>query len=605
MKLKQNSVYIVLLLLLGSFILYLFNRNTTNNSAYIPIEKQSSCISCHQITEGFSPSHSPNKVTCIACHLGNNHSKTKNKAHKGMIAVPGNLSTISKTCAKCHNGIDIRVKKSLMNTMSGIISVDKYVFDENNNLDSLFNIHHLKNLSKADKHLRNKCASCHLGNEKENAAPISQKSRGGGCLACHLNYSDKAKIELQKYHNSDKVNIPKTHPNISLQITDNHCFGCHSRSGRIATNYQGWHETVFRDTLYNNINYKVLDDKRVFIKKIDDVHHKKGLSCIDCHDTNDVMGDGNTYAHQEKAVKVTCKNCHFTSAKTINYNNLNEDEKRIIRLRKKDTTKPFVVTEENRNLINVIAFKKQYHLITKLTDKEMILSKPTESCTREVHKNISCATCHTKWSPQCVSCHTSYNPNSKGYDLLDKKEITGKWIEEGSNFESRFPALGVITNEKEVEKEIKSFAIGMNIHLQKDNDKPTKFHRYFAPISAHTIAKKGANCTTCHLNPATIGYGSGKLILNKNGKFTFKPKYKFAEDGLPQDAWIPFLTENKTGKSTRKNARPFTINEQKRILRVGVCLYCHKENSTTINKVLVDYKSVMRKLNKKCITPNF
>ncbi len=554
--------------------------------------------------QGFSNSHTPNKMTCTACHLGDNSAFAKKKAHQNMLVVPGNLSNVDKTCSKCHLGIDFRVKKSLMNTMSGIISVDKHVFGENDNLDSIFNIHHLNNNTKAESHLRNKCASCHLGNEKTHPAPITEKSRGGGCLACHLNYSDKAKNVHQKYLNSDKEILPKIHPSISLNITDNHCFGCHSRSGRIATNYQGWHETIFRDTLYGNSNFRVLQDKRVFSKQTDDVHHRKGLSCIDCHDAMEVMGDGNTYAHQEQAVKISCKDCHFNQKpKTKLFNELSQADKRILRLRKKDTTTNFVISTSGKVLYNVLKKGKNYQFITKNTNKEFTLTKPANVCSRNVHQNISCSTCHTAWSPQCVSCHTTYDPNDEGYDLLDKNWKMGTWVEKGDLFLAEFPTLGIIT-EEEI-NQIKSFSIGMNIHLKKDTNNKEEFHRYFAPTSAHTISKKGADCITCHLNPATIGYGHGKLELQKTGKFIFKAIYPKDKDGLPIDAWIPFLTENKTGKATRKNARPFSVKEQKKILRIGVCLSCHKNEDKIKSSLLKNYTNTLKNVSEKCILPSF
>ena len=47
----------------------------------------------------------------------------------------------------------------------------------------------------------------------------------------------------------------KMHPSVSLTVSDNHCFGCHSRSGRISTNYQGWHETTIEtDRITDSLN---------------------------------------------------------------------------------------------------------------------------------------------------------------------------------------------------------------------------------------------------------------------------------------------------------------------------------------------------------------
>ncbi len=604
---KSNIFKIAILsitILVLYFVIRLFFIDNITHSEYSPlIQKNSSCISCHTPMTGFSDAHSPSKITCISCHLGNNISLKKEKAHKNMVTVPGNLSNVSKTCAKCHVGIDIRVKKSLMNTMSGIISVDKYLFNENDNLDSLFNIHHLQNKTLAESHLRNKCASCHIGNEKHHPNPITQKTRGGGCTACHLNYSDDGKNEHQKYIASNKLKLPKIHPSLSLKITDNHCFGCHSRSGRIATNYEGWHETIFKDTLYNNPNYRVLEDKRVFEKQPADIHHTKGLSCIDCHDSNDVMGDGQTYAHQEEAVNTNCNDCHFSSdANAVSFSELALDEQRIIKLKKIDTSYLFVYAKKSdKILLNVIHKNETNYLITKNTNQQLLLSKPADNCTKEVHQNINCSTCHTKWAPQCISCHTSFDKNEDGFDLLDKEWNIGTWVEKASDYLAAYPTLGVY--QKKGEKEIKTFAPGMIMHLQKDTKK-TDFHRLFAPISAHTISKKGKNCIDCHNNPVALGYGRGKLSFKK-GRWKFTPKYTLEKDGLPKDAWIPFLKKYSFAKSTRKNARPFTVKEQRTILRVGACLTCHKENSEIANSMLENFKGMLKNKSTDCIIPIF
>ena len=554
--------------------------------------------------QGFAPAHQPNKILCVSCHLGNNVSTIKNEAHHNMVLVPGNLSNASQTCAKCHLGTDIRVKNSIMNTMSGIISVDKYVFNENKDLDSLFNIHHLKDNSFADKHLRNKCASCHIGNEKEYPHPITEKSRGGGCTACHLNYSDKGKIAHQNYIDSDKKELSKIHPSLSLKVTDNHCFGCHSRSGRISTNYEGWHETVLKkEEITDFKKYRILEDSRVFEKKSADIHHTKGLSCIDCHDSFDTMGNGQMYAHQEDAVNVKCTTCHFTNqTKTAQFNDLSIAEQRIIDLKGIDKIYTFVYSEtSNKILLNVIRENNANYLITKNSNKKILLSKPTTNCTKDAHKSLNCNTCHTNWSPQCISCHTKFDANEDGFDLLDKKWKMGKWLESGNDYLAEFPTLGVQT--KNGETKISTFAPGMIMHLEKAN-KNTDFHRLFAPVSAHTTTTKGKSCKTCHNNPVALGYGRGDLYF-KNSKWNFKPKYNLEKDGLPKDAWIPFLKPYQKAKATRKNARPFTIKEQQKILTVGTCFTCHKEQSKVADLILSNFEKTLQNRNKECIIPKF
>jgi len=135
------------------------------------------------------------------------------------------------------------------------------------------------------------------------------------------------------------------------------------------------------------------------------------------------------------------------------------------------------------------------------------------------------------------------------------------------------------------------------------------FQRLFAPTEAHTTQTKGRDCKSCHNNPLALGFGDGKLVYrinDKTGKWVFSPKYQNnIHDGLPEDSWIGFL-KNRTGKvSTRSDVRPFSIEEQKRILQVGACLTCHDENSTLMKESLTDYKGLLKKLSPKCILPTY
>ena len=53
--------------------------------------------------------------------------------------------------------------------------------------------------------------------------------------------------------------------------------------------------------------------------------------------------------------------------------------------------------------------------------------------------------------------------------------------------------------------------------------------------------------------------------------------------------------------TTRANARPFTVEEQKRILLVGACLNCHEENSSIIKESLIDFDKVLNRVSDKCV----
>jgi len=113
------------------------------------------CLACHQGMTGFVAAHEPGTLGCAACHLGDPFTLNKILAHTGMTLTPGNLSIVNRTCgaSNCHGEVEVRLRGSLMNTMSGIVSVDKFVFAENADLNAHFDVAALKH-SPADTHLR-------------------------------------------------------------------------------------------------------------------------------------------------------------------------------------------------------------------------------------------------------------------------------------------------------------------------------------------------------------------------------------------------------------------------------------------------------------------
>ena len=105
-----------------------------------PVER---CITCHDGISNVSPSHPP-EFGCSVCHGGEPESLDKNQAHATLIydpaagtgkRNPSSLSVVEKSCGQlyCHAGHNDenrnhikRVKKSMMNTMAGVISGLRY-----------------------------------------------------------------------------------------------------------------------------------------------------------------------------------------------------------------------------------------------------------------------------------------------------------------------------------------------------------------------------------------------------------------------------------------------------------------------------------------------
>ena len=548
------------------------------------------CLSCHDDMIGLSPVHDPSALGCYSCHRGNPFTLEREKAHDGMLNIPGNLNTAALSCGTvtCHPGIAERVKKSPMNLLSGMIAVNRYVFDEAPQPDGTATVHDLSD-SPADTHLRQLCVSCHLNRKKTETGPIHELSRGGGCNACHLNYaSDRDKTK---------------HPQLNLNVSDGHCFGCHSRSGRISLNYAGWHE-MLADSLDITAEERTrrLADGRITRFVQEDVHHKKGLLCIDCHISYELMGDGRVYGHKEQATVVRCADCHTRNPQIKQYEELDREERTIFNSRGMALhgTETLATAHENRALINVIKTDGRLVLIGKKDGTVHVVKPPADVCASgKAHAHLTCTSCHSAWVPQCIGCHTRYNPDAMARDHLSGREMHGQWEELTGVALAEPPPLGV--REEGAKAHIIPVTPGMILTIDKGKKRKTVYKRLYAPAEPHTVSAAGRSCVSCHWDARTIGYGRGAFYVDQQERIRFAPEYAAREeDGLPEDAWIGFLESPKENRATRMNLRPFTRPEQQRILRVGGCLRCHKNNRTFEKALLTDFKGQYNRRSAVC-----
>lgn len=580
--------------------------------------RREGCVFCHSDVKGFSNSHNPQAIGCFSCHLGNPFTLDKDLAHKNIVVIAGGLETAKITCGanNCHPSIPGRIDNSIMNTLSGMISVNKFVFDEIKNPSGLYNLKQLKD-SPADSHLRNLCVSCHISNAKE-LGPISELTRGGGCSGCHLNYSKEAQIEFEDTYISGRKEKLKFHPSLDINITNNHCFGCHSRSGRISTNYEGWHETnLTAGDVKDDSTYRILEDERVFEFIEADIHYTAGMQCIDCHTSYEIMGDGNLYEHKENQLIVECIDCHSQNFNnTIALEQIDAESKKIAQLRKVDKKgRVFLATNKTKQpLLNTRFENNTPKLDLKLSAKTLELKPPLKVCIEgNWHQNLSCNSCHGSWAPQCIGCHTEYNPDEEGFDLLLNKSRQGIWEEHVGEYFADQPVLGIKIDKKNSKETVDTFIPGMILSLNKNmlgkngNDN-TVFKRLYSPAFSHTVSKNSRSCKSCHNNPLAIGYGRGNLIFNSNndGRWEFLPMYiNNKNDNLPEDAWIGFLTDPEENFATRNYVRPFTLEEQKKILTVGTCFTCHDDNSKIFTYPSKNFEILRSKMSTKCLLPSW
>ena len=592
----------------------LFAENDTLN---VPKnQKIEGCLVCHKSVKGLTESHNPSVIGCSSCHLGDPWTLNKRIAHKSIILVPGNFSNVQQTCGTqdCHFEISKRIMNSLMTTQSGIIGVDKFVFQETNSLNDTFRVDQL-GYSAADTHLRNLCAGCHLGKEKTGQGNPQWHQRGGGCNACHLFYGEEANKSLERMKSKLNPLIREIHPSIDLQVTNDRCISCHSRSGRISLSYEGWNETTLDPKeVKDSGKFRILPDNRVLEYIAPDVHHEKGLACIDCHTSYEIMGTGAHIAHKEDAVKIGCSDCH--PDKKINSMAVPDlpdyESQMIYSLRNFDRKNRVILTKNsNQPILNTrVDSTGQIILTGKLTGKSHLSKLAGQSCKKGAsHNRLSCESCHTKWVPQCIGCHNVYEKGTAGFDLLTDKAIKGTWVEFAGKTFPEPPVMGISTRTGE---QVVGALPGMIMSIDRKSfglKSSESFHRLFAPAPGHTTIKEGRTCKSCHNNPLALGFGRGKLdyqVEGGKGKWIFDPQFeKNRADSLPEDAWTGFLQERKNLAATRYTLRPFNVAEQKRILNVGACLTCHKEKSRVVEQMLENFRNTLNKLSGKCILPSY
>ena len=511
------------------------------------------CVICHgDKTRGFSAGHEFGPGQCTVCHQGEPDATDKATAHHGLVAFPGNLSNAGAVCGGCHRKKVENVAQGLMTTGRGMVSVTRRVFDEPTtgpeDLSAL-------RASPADSLLRKLCASCHLGQEKDKHQLDAVRDRGGGCLACHLNaYPERG------------------HPALTARVSDQRCFGCHSRSARIALGYAGLAEVEKVDLGAEDPGALFrLQDGRLVVKAVDDGHHRGGMGCIDCHTARGLMGWVRGAEYQEQAVDIGCSDCHDNRGPRLGLNDWPADLKGRLR------ALPFAPTPDQQFLstarlgtplwsVEIVAApqggRDVFYLHPKNGGARIRIPQysPESHPLAGAHQRLVCEACHSQWAPQCNGCHLEYSSTDRQWDHLQRQETPGRWQQRRWDVRHGLPTLGVTSEDR-----VSPFIPGMILTLVHPDWDQARFRRFFAATSPHTVGRS-RTCASCHRSPLALGLGRGALARSA-GVWSFEPASESAADGLPADAWTS-LKARQPGGGTRPGERSFTREEIDRILSV-------------------------------------
>ena len=455
------------------------------------------CVSCHvRPDEDPGGAHSRAALGCASCHLGNPLAFDRERAHAGMEPEPGALSTVGSTCGRngCHPREAEKVAASLMARGSGIIGVDRWAFGEipaPETADTMGTLSSRERPTPAEGHLRKLCAGCHLGTRR-GSRDDAIRGNGSGCAACHV----ARRKEGEK----------RPHPAVDVRIGDDRCFGCHSRSGRIALTYQGLFEVEpGQRAALPAESVKSLEDGRPVCRASSDVHLASGLGCVDCHLHTDLMGDGTRRAHEEDQVEITCEACHgpVEPGGETTWGRVADPVSRdLLRLLKeaRPADEPVRLGKRGTPLWNLrpgpdgsgwVLFRK--------SDGKAIPVKRTPRDRNhglKGHERLSCSACHAAWAPLCTTCHTSFDPAGKQWDFPAAAETPGRWTEKSEGYGAGPPALAVGSDGR-----IVPAIPGMLMSLAAGASGERTL-RLYAPVEPHSTGARARTCASCHARGA-------------------------------------------------------------------------------------------------------
>jgi hypothetical protein len=594
-----------------SFIIFMFIGITwALFSCNTGLKNQSSCVSCHQGLEPASDTH----PICVDCHGGNPKSEDKRVSHQTMLGPinPSDPKFWAQTCGRCHLYQLDRVRANIMFTNTGMIkdiqetwegedgrlygARPENVFSAKGVPLDLHGVSQLNNL--AGELYRKFCSQCHVGitaNEKY------ATSHASGCAACHFPYNDTAVYRGNDPNIKGRWPYSKTHRLAALPGNDV-CLRCHNRSSRMAFTYQGLSEdnTSLVPTRNGLPGPRIFSGARNITYITEDIHFTKGMDCIDCHTSRDVMGDGYAYENAYRQTETTCEDCHGSGSKRPLFQTIVRENDEAVRESNSYAIKmrpgmKMIVTGKSRKYSNVFYQSGKVYVLGKRSGK--LYQSPVITGTPEHaiagHERLECYTCHSRAVPQCFGCHTRYDQTRLGMDYIKNRKTKGKFSET-EDWRKLYPFSLALDQQGKISPVVPGSQTFVTVIDEYGRTTQSEYvarfkgkHQLrFAPFYSHNTGVTAVGCSQCHANPAFLGFG--QHVINGNSIQATMLSEKSSKE--PLDGFLVMKKGKVSAFSaiTRENSRPLNTSEIKRILAVNQCLVCHDDPKDPIYQKPLD-----------------
>ena len=520
-----------------------------------------------------------------------------------------------KSCGACHLYQLGRMRSNLMYTNTGMIKNIQLTWEgENGRLyagrgDSVFDAkgkeRRLENVAELD-HIsgelyRKFCSQCHVGIETPD---VYSASHASGCAACHFPYNDTATYKGNDPTIGGKNSYSASHK--MEKLPDNQvCFRCHNRSGRIALSYEGLNDgnNSLVPTRNGLPGPKIISGGRNATRIAPDVHFAAGMDCIDCHTSQDLIGDGYAYENMYLQTEISCEDCHG-GVKAPRYRAITRESDEALRESKSYVLQirpemKMLLTAKGRTYSNVFYQDGIVFVLGKRSGKlfksKVITGTPEHTVVG--HGRLECIACHTRTVAQCYGCHTTYDKTKIGMDFIKGVESPGRFSET-EDYRMLYPFPLALNQRGRISTVTPGCQTFVTV-IEADGSVSKKEYvaKYkgkqqlrFAPFYSHNTGKKAVGCGECHSNPAFLGFG--QHVVEGNSIYGTLICEKSADKPLDGFLTLQQGEIKAYAAITRENSRPLNGKEVRRTLAVNLCLVCHARARDPIYRKELDYRAL-------------
>ena len=530
------------------------------------------CLRCH---DGIEPMHPDADLSCVDCHGGDPDGVSKFEAHiRPANELPGDERTLpldrdlaylrflnpmdlrvaDRTCGDCHPDLCANLRTSLHGTTAGHLSDGFYemgLLDEPGSRYSIFEVTKLQSeagevesllaLPKFQTHKtdaqelssyyadlpRKECMQCHLysnGRAVEGRLGFDGDYRGSGCAACHVAYSleglsDSADRSVDRNEPGHPMRHEMTAPSTQT------CTSCHYGDASIGLHFRGLSQLPpgapggpdidgTTDALLNRAFY--LNDPEICPP---DVHHERGMHCIDCHTVGDVMGDGKLHGQMEHAIEISCEACHGTFTRRSDLSTergtplshlFKEGDKVFLRSKVSGKVHP---VKQVRDVLDPSSDHYDAEGARAMTD---------------AHGKVECYTCHSGWNVNFLGFHFYRNESLSQLDILSGKRTPGRVTTQEKVFTTWKSFFAGLNEEGRIAPYLTGFS---TMGTVDDADGKRIFDQAMPVTQAglsgvtmvhhqmHSVRPTARSCVECHRSSATWGLGSPNFRLGRQLAF--------------------------------------------------------------------------------------